>query len=84
MNASHRITLIEAAITCCAYEARVLDRGTIDTDSLRFDLSDKRRAFDALDQIEHDYRIDVTLPLELMGMLHGSAESEAESPRLAA
>lgn len=70
MNASHRITLIEAAITCCLHEARDLPNGTIDTESLRFDLSHRMRAVDALDQIERDFGIDVTLPLELVAILH--------------
>lgn len=67
----NRAALIDAAIVAVQYEILVLVRPCmVDTESLRFDLGSPRRYRDALEQVERDYRIDVTLPLSLMDMLH--------------
>lgn len=67
----NRAALIDAAIVAVQYEARLsrpIEPETLA--SLRFDLASPRRYRDALDQIERDYSIDVTLPMALMDMLH--------------
>lgn len=69
----NREALIDAAIMAVRNEIRVLNRDhdcTFDAESLRYALEREHLYRDALDQIERDYEIDVSLPMDVMAIYH--------------